>query len=109
MIDRAEKVTCSVPAVEWVVNRLRVLRPPMSPRGMSPPRPLRAALSVLRSAILAVAAVHENLHRQAIGRTACRLQRLGDIRRHIMDLAYLGLTVGFFAVSWVMVELFDRL
>jgi len=26
-----------------------------------------------------------------------------------MDLVYLGLTVGFFALSWAMVELFDRL
>jgi hypothetical protein len=30
-------------------------------------------------------------------------------RRRIVDLVYLGLTVGFFAVSWAMVELFDRL
>jgi hypothetical protein len=27
----------------------------------------------------------------------------------IMDLFYLGVTVGFFALSWAMVELFDRL
>jgi len=26
-----------------------------------------------------------------------------------MDLVYLGLTVAFFALSWAMVELFDRL
>jgi len=26
-----------------------------------------------------------------------------------MDFLYLGLTVGFFALSWAMVELFDRL
>jgi hypothetical protein len=30
-------------------------------------------------------------------------------RRHIMDLVYLGLTAGFFAVSVALVELFDRL
>jgi len=30
-------------------------------------------------------------------------------RRPIVDLVYLGLTVGFFALSWAMVELFDRL
>lgn len=26
-----------------------------------------------------------------------------------MDLFYLGVTVGFFALSWAMVELFDRM
>jgi hypothetical protein len=30
-------------------------------------------------------------------------------RRPIMDFVYLGLTVGFFAVSLALVELFDRL
>ncbi len=30
-------------------------------------------------------------------------------RRPIMDFVYIGLTVGFFAVSLALVELFDRL
>jgi hypothetical protein len=38
-----------------------------------------------------------------------RVAPLGEERRTAMDLVYVGLTFGFFALSLALVELFDRL